>query len=430
MAKDIRLPNLGEGVKSAQVTTILISVGDSVVVDQGLIEMETDKASMEIPSTAAGTITAIHVDQGQDAKPGDIIVSIDEAAAAPAEPAPEPKKEEPKAAPAPAPAPPKPAPAPAPAKSAPAPASPLIGQPSRDPASVPASPAVRRFAREIGVDITKATGTGPGGRITEDDVKALSRQQKTGGGMSLAAKPLPDFANWGEVEVKPMSNLRKAAAGHLSHAWNAIPHVTQFDQADVTDLEVARKAMAKRVAANGGGKLTVTAILLKVCAHALRKFPQFNASVDMANQSIILKSYINIGLAVDTPRGLIVPVIRDVDQKNVSQLAAELGELSIRAREGKTSIDEMQGGTFTISNLGGIGGTGFTPIVNWPEVAILGVARGSVQAVHRDGAFVPRTIMPVSLSYDHRIIDGADGARFLRWIAEALENPLLLALEG
>jgi pyruvate dehydrogenase E2 component (dihydrolipoamide acetyltransferase) len=247
--------------------------------------------------------------------------------------------------------------------------------------------------------------------------------------MSLAAKPLPDFARWGDVEVTPMSNLRKAAAGHLSHAWNAIPHVTQFDQADVTDLEVTRKAFGRRVEA-AGGKLTVTAILLKVVAHALRKFPQFNASVDMANHNLILKQYINIGLAVDTPRGLIVPVIRDVDQKNVTELASELTGLSVRAREGKTSIDEMQGGTFTISNLGGIGGTNFTPIVNWPEVAILGVSRGSVQAVHQDGAFVPRTIMPVSLSYDHRIIDGADGARFLRWISEALENPLLLALEG
>lgn len=423
MAKDIRLPNLGEGVKSAQVTTIMVAVGDTVTVDQGLLEMETDKASMEIPSTSAGTITAIHVSQGDESKPGDVILSIDEAAAAPAKsaPAPAPAKA---AAATPAPAPAKPA-----AKSAPAPASPLIGQPSRDPASVPASPAVRRFAREIGVDITKATGTGPGGRITEDDVKTLSRQAKTSGGMSLAAKPLPDFERWGDVDVTPMSNLRKAAAGHLSHAWNAIPHVTQFDQADVTDLEVTRKAFGKRVAASGG-KLTVTAILLKVVAHALRKFPQFNASVDMANSSLILKQYINIGLAVDTPRGLIVPVIRDVDQKNVTELAGELATLSVRAREGKTSIDEMQGGTFTISNLGGIGGTNFTPIVNWPEVAILGVSRGSVQAVHQDGAFVPRTIMPVSLSYDHRIIDGADGARFLRWIAEALENPLLLALEG
>jgi pyruvate dehydrogenase E2 component (dihydrolipoamide acetyltransferase) len=426
MAKDIRLPNLGEGVKSAQVTTIMIAVGDTITIDQGLIEMETDKASMEIPSTVAGTVTAIHVNQGDDAKPGDKIISVDEAAAtAPAESAPEPE-------PAPEPAKSAPAPKPAPVSPAPRPSvspAPLIGQPSRDPASVPASPAVRRFAREIGVDITKATGTGPGGRITEDDVKALSRTQKTSGGMSLAAKALPDFSRWGDVDVTPMSNLRKAAAGHLSHAWNAIPHVTQFDQADVTDLEVTRKAMAKRVA-TGGGKLTVTAILLKVVAHALRKFPQFNASVDMANHSLILKQYINIGLAVDTPRGLIVPVIRDVDQKNVTQLAAELATLSVRARDGKTSIDEMQGGTFTISNLGGIGGTNFTPIVNWPEVAILGVSRGSVQAVHQGDAFVPRTIMPVSLSYDHRIIDGADGARFLRWIAEALENPLLLALEG
>jgi pyruvate dehydrogenase E2 component (dihydrolipoamide acetyltransferase) len=425
MAKDIRLPNLGEGVKSAQVTTILVSVGDTIAIDQGIIEMETDKASMEIPSTAAGTITAVHVSQGEVAKPGDIIVSIDEAAA-PVELATEPE---------PAPEPAKSAAAPPPGPVAPTPAAPaapaaLIGQPARDPSSVPASPSVRRFARSIGVDITKAAGTGPGGRITEDDVKALSRSRKTSSGISVPALPLPDFSRWGEVEVTPMSNLRKAAAGHLSHAWNAIPHVTQFDQADVTDLEATRKAMAKRVEANGGGKLTITAILLKVCAHALRKFPQFNASVDMANQTLILKQYVNIGLAVDTARGLIVPVIRDVDQKNISQLTAELSELSDRAREGKTSLEEMQGGTFTISNLGGIGGTNFCPIVNWPEVAILGVARSSVQAVHQNGAFVPRTIMPVSLSYDHRIIDGADGARFLRWIAEALENPLLLALEG
>ncbi|HAR66084.1 MAG TPA: branched-chain alpha-keto acid dehydrogenase subunit E2, partial [Lentisphaeria bacterium] len=287
----------------------------------------------------------------------------------------------------------------------------------------------RRFAREIGVDVTQAEGTGPGGRITGDDIKALSRQTQATGGPSLPSQPLPDFANWGEIEVEAMSNLRRTAATHLARCWTTVPHVTQFDQADVSDLERYRKSLAK-IAEAHGAKLTVTAILVKVVATALRKFPAFNSSVDMSTQSVIYKKYCNIGIAVDTPRGLIVPVVKNADQLGVLGIAVALTEISARARTGKTPLSDMQGGTFTISNLGGIGGTGFTPIVNWPEVAILGVARSQQQTIWVDGQPQPTTAMPLALSYDHRVIDGADGARFLRWICQALENPLLLSLEG
>ena len=247
--------------------------------------------------------------------------------------------------------------------------------------------------------------------------------------LSIQPESLPDFSKWGEIERKSMSNIRRKTAEHLSYAWSSIPHVTQYDKADITELEVLRKKFAKQAEA-AGGKLTVTVILLKIIAAALKKFPEFNASVDMSNKEIIYKSYVNIGIAVDTDRGLLVPVIRDVDKKNIIELAAELAELSEKARDKKLSLDEMQGGNFSISNLGGIGGTYFTPIINSPEVAILGVSRGSKEAVLIDNEFVPRLMLPLSLSYDHRIIDGADAARFIRWVSQALENPFLLSLEG
>jgi pyruvate dehydrogenase E2 component (dihydrolipoamide acetyltransferase) len=295
---------------------------------------------------------------------------------------------------------------------------------------------VRRFAREIGIDIHKVNGTGPGGRISIDDVKVFAKSineqiSKSGGTYSLGVQPesLPDFSKWGDVERKTMSNIRRKTAEHLSYAWSSIPHVTQYDKADITDLEVLRKKFAKQAEA-AGGKLTVTVILLKIIASALKKFPELNASVDMSNKEIIYKNYINIGIAVDTDRGLLVPVIRDVDKKNIIELAAELAEISEKARDKKLSLDEMQGGNFSISNLGGIGGTYFTPIINSPEAAILGVSRGSKEAVLIDNEFVPRLMLPLSLSYDHRIIDGADAARFIRWVSQALENPFLLSLEG
>ncbi|WP_456442404.1 2-oxo acid dehydrogenase subunit E2, partial [Caldithrix abyssi] len=297
----------------------------------------------------------------------------------------------------------------------------------------PAAPSVRRFAREIGIDINQVPGTGPGGRISIEDVKAYSkmlnkqRALQAGVASGVQAEPLPDFAKWGETERQPMNRVREITARRLSYAWNTIPHVTQFDKADITDLEALRKKYAAQVQ-QAGGKLTVTAILLKVVALALKKFPQFNASIDLAKNEIIFKKYINIGVAVDTDRGLLVPVVKNVEAKSITELAVELAQISQKARERKLTPDEMQGGNFSISNLGGIGGTGFTPVVNAPEVAILGVSRSEIQPVYKDGQFVPRLMLPLSLSYDHRLIDGADAARFLRWVCEALEQPFLLTL--
>jgi pyruvate dehydrogenase E2 component (dihydrolipoamide acetyltransferase) len=302
---------------------------------------------------------------------------------------------------------------------------------------VPAAPNVRRFARELGVDIAAVEGTGPKARISMDDVKRhaqeMMRAVQTGVAPAPAARaaapPLPDFTKWGEVERKSMSNIRRATARQMETSWTSVPHVTQFDKADITDLEQLRKRFGRKVE-EMGGKLTITAILLKVAAAALKEFPQFKASIDMSNEEVIYKNYCHIGVAVDTDRGLLVPVIREVDQKNIMELAVELGEVAQKARDKKLSLEDMQGGAFTITNLGGIGGTNFTPIVNSPEVAILGVARGGKEPVFKNGQFEPRLMLPLSLSYDHRLIDGADGARFLRFIVEYLEQPFLTALQG
>jgi pyruvate dehydrogenase E2 component (dihydrolipoamide acetyltransferase) len=303
---------------------------------------------------------------------------------------------------------------------------------------VAAAPHVRRLARELGLDIYGVTGTGPGGRISEDDVKAhakatlataISAAQAPQAGARFAQPKLPDFTRWGKVERVSMRGVRRKTAEHLREAWNTIPHVTQHDRADITELEHLRAKFAPR-AEEAGGKMTVTAIALKVCASALKVFPQFNASIDMEKEEIVYKQYINIGVATDTDRGLLVPVIRDVDKKNIVELAAELSQLSKKARDKKLTPEEMEGGTFTITNLGGIGGTAFTPIVNHPEVAILGLSRGRMEPEWIDGKFEPRLILPLSLSYDHRLIDGADAARFLRWIAEAFEQPFLLSVQG
>jgi pyruvate dehydrogenase E2 component (dihydrolipoamide acetyltransferase) len=302
---------------------------------------------------------------------------------------------------------------------------------------VPAAPHVRRLARELGVDVHQVKGTGPGGRISKDDVKAHAKVLITSAVTAAQAPtsarfveaPLPDFAKWGKVERVSMRGVRRKTAEHLWQAWTTIPHVTQHDQADITELEQLRARFAPR-AAEVGGKMTVTAIALKVCASALKVFPQFNASIDLAKEEIVYKQYINIGVAVDTDRGLLVPVVHAVDKKNIVELAAELTQFSKKARDKKLTAAEMEGGTFTITNLGGIGGTGFSPIVNYPEVAILGLARSSMAPLWMEGKFEPRRVLPLSLSYDHRLIDGADAARFLRWIAEAFEQPFLLSVQG
>jgi pyruvate dehydrogenase E2 component (dihydrolipoamide acetyltransferase) len=299
-----------------------------------------------------------------------------------------------------------------------------------------AAPSLRRMARELGVDINEVSGTGPSGRISEADVRNYARSiilNASSGTrpVQTAVSTTPDFSKWGEVERKAMSGVRRKTAQHLQEAWSSIPHVTHFDYADITELEQLRERFSKK-AEDAGGKLTVTAIALKVAAEALKVFPQFNASLDAAQDEIVYKKYCHIGVAVDTDRGLLVPVIRDVDKKKILDLSVELTQAAEKARNKKLSLDEMEGGSFTITNLGGIGGTSFTPIINSPEAAILGLSRATRQPVYTDsnGQFEPRLMLPLSLSYDHRLIDGADAARFLRWVAEALQQPFLLALEG
>ena len=434
---EYKLPELGENISSATITKVLVNAGDMISVDQILFEIETDKATVEIPSEISGTVKQVKVKDGQTIKTGEVvlIVSSDNTVkshAANQEKTIETEKQ-------------------------------IISEEAKleiartlkdfkDESTankfgirrteiieriVPASPSVRRFAREIGIDIHKVKGTGAGGRISIDDVKLFAKElnQKIQKGeiqtdsVSVNKEPLPDFTRFGEIERMPMNNVRRKTAEHLSYAWSTVPHVTQFDKADITELEKLRKQFSKQVEI-AGGKLTITGILLKVIASAMKIFPQFNSSVDMNNSEIIYKKYINIGVAVDTEKGLLVPVIKDADRKNITKLSVELAEISKKARDKKLGLDDMQGGCFTISNLGGIGGTYFTPVVNSPEVAILGVSKSVVEPVFIDGEFKPRLMMPLSLSYDHRIIDGADAIRFLRWIINALENPFVLSLEA
>ena len=405
------LPDLGENIESGDVIRILVNVGEHLAEDQIVIELETDKAVIEVPSSIDGTITEILVQQGDTIAVGQPILEIEAAAAAAAEETP----------PAPV-AEPEPAPAPVVEEVPPTPTS------TDDP--VPAAPSTRRLAREIGVDIAQVQGTGPGGRISIDDVKAHSKKLHAARAAApAAATPLPDFGQWGVVERQAMTKVREITAERLAQSWATIPQVTQFDKADITSLEKWRAEYGAKAEA-AGGKLTPTAILIKVLGIALKVFPQFNASIDMAHREVVYKRYFHIGIAVDTPHGLLVPVVRDVDQKNIVELAVELSELAQKTRERKIGPADMQGGCMTISNVGTMGGTSFTPIVNPPEVAILGVARSHVEPTYIDGQLQPRTFLPLSLSYDHRLIDGADGARFLRWICTALADPFIALLEG
>ncbi len=478
---DFILPNLGENVPQGDVLQVLVKVGDRLAKDQTVLELETDKATLEVPSSVEGVVKDLRVKVGDKVKPGQVILTVDGAgegapasdrkAAAPAAEAKKPATEKAAAsastqkqevteaetspakaetaAEAPRPAEPatkedarKRAPVvdfrgrQAPAAAAPAPA---MSPPVPTTALAPAAPSVRRVAREIGVDISQVTGSGPNGRITEEDVKTFARQilSSLGGGALTpgpGARPgggpaLPDFSKWGDVERKPMTGVRRKTAEHLSHAWSLIPHVTQFDKADMTVLEEIRPKYAAE-AERAGGKLTVTAVLTKIVATALRKFPQFNSSIDVATESIIFKKYVHVGIAVDTEHGLLVPVVRNADQKNILQIAVEIHQLAEKAKARKLSLDEMAGGSMSITNLGGIGGTAFTPIVNWPEVAILGVSRGVQEPVYKNGIIEPRQMLPLSLSYDHRVIDGADAIRFLRWVVEAIEQPFTMMLRG
>lgn len=438
-SKEFAIPDLGENITSASVLKVLVTAGQQIAVDDPVLEIETDKATIEVPSTIAGKVLDVYIKDGDKVSVGQVVFKA-EGGAAPSAPAPV------KSAPAAAPAPavkqqePKPTPAASPAaKESGSAKSILVDMQtgiSANPA--PAAPSSRRFAREIGVDINLVTGSGPGGRISIDDIKAyikkINLERAAGGGASgglfgIKAETLPDFTKFGEIERVAMSNVRAKTAEHLSYAWASVPHVTQFDKADITDLEAVRKALSPKVEAKGA-KLTVTAILIKIAASALKNFPQFNASVDMEKKEIIYKKYFNIGVAVDTDRGLIVPVIRDADKKNITEIALDLTVVAEKAKNRKVSPDDLSGACFSISNLGGIGGTYFTPIVNTPEVAILGVSRGAYEPVYKNGEFVPRLMLPLSLSYDHRLIDGADAIRFLRWMIEALEQPMKLLVEG
>ncbi len=421
MAKvtEVTLPDIGD-FKDVEVIEVLVSPGDHVEKEDSLITLESDKASMEIPSPLAGTVKELKVKVGDRINEGDPIALIEEEAARPAET--EPVAPPPVEPPPPSP----PPPAPGEKKAKPLPVAPTPEDlPSR---KAHASPAVRRFARELGVDLSLVKGSGPKGRILKDDVQAFVKGALAGGagapaapvgGAALPPVPSVDFSQFGEIEEQELSRIKKISGSRLHASWVNLPHVTQFDEADITELEAFRKAM-KGEAEKREVKLTFLPFLMKACVAALRQFPQFNASLSPDGQKLILKKYYHIGVAVDTPNGLVVPVIRDVDQKGVYDLARELMEVSGRAREGKLSPADMQGGCFTISSLGGIGGTQFTPIINAPEVAILGVSRARMQPVWNGSDFEPRLIMPFSLSYDHRVIDGAEGVRFTSYLGGLL----------
>jgi len=421
-----KIPEVGENIESGNVVSIAVSVGDMVKKNQDLLELETEKASLPVPSPCDGMIKEILIKAGDDVKVGQVVMTIESTdSPSTAETVKKIPAEEKISQPS--------TPAPVQQSAQPSILNKLAaGFQSFIPKSnesipaqgnVPAAPSVRRLARELGLEISQVPGTGPGGRISKIDVKNFTKQiilSKTGlTPPGAPSKPLPDFTKFGQVRNEKMSKIRQTTKNHMTQCWNTIPHVTQFDKADITELEKIRKKNS-----TNDRKLTVTPFLIKVLTAALKEFPQFNASIDAENNEIIYKEYVNIGVAVDTDRGLLVPVLKDANKKSVFEITNELTETAERARNKKTTLEELQGGSMTITNLGGIGGFAFTPIVNWPEVCILGVSRGSFEPVYdqKQGTFVPRFKLPLCLSYDHRIIDGADAARFLRWICEKLEN--------
>jgi pyruvate dehydrogenase E2 component (dihydrolipoamide acetyltransferase) len=412
----------------------LVKPGDAVKVGQNVVAIETDKAAVEVPADADGTVEAVHVKPGDKVAVGGKLVTLKTSGtAAPSAPK--------TAAPPPTSAP-RPAPQPTPQTS------PVSGNGSAAAAGVatrtliPAGPATRKLARELGVALGEVRGSGRGGRVTLDDVKGFVKVERqrvkesggapaVAGGMivnAFALPPLPDFGKFGPVEVTDVATIRQTIAKNLTSGWRTMPMVTQHELADITDLEAGRKRIVEALP-KGSPKITMTVLAIKACVAALKEFPRFNSSYDMNAGKLILKKYFHIGIAVDTERGLVVPVIRDADKKSIRDLASEVATLADKARTNKLAIDEMRGGTFTITNLGGIGGTGFTPIVNYTEVAILGLSKSSMQAVVKDGQVVPRLMMPLSLTYDHRVIDGADGCRFTVRLAQLFSDPLRLLME-
>jgi pyruvate dehydrogenase E2 component (dihydrolipoamide acetyltransferase) len=436
MTKDIEIPKIGENVESGQVIKIHVSEGDTVERDQTVLEVETDKSVVDIPSPAAGKVVEISVAEGDEVQIGQVVGRIETGeerkdgeheegakgeAAEPGDGAKEEKDGEHEEG--------------AKGEAAKPEGEEEKGEEKRRPRQkarrpveevAPAAPSKRKLARDLGVDIDEVQGTGPGGRITEADIHAHVKERMRSG---AAAAVLPDLSRWGEVQRRPLSRVRSVIADRMASSWPRVPQVTQHDEADLTLVERFIDRHGPEVE-RAGGKLTVTAVLSKIAARALRRFPRFNTSLDHAAGELVYRRYVHVGVAVATDRGLLVPVIRDVDEKGILELAVEIAETAERARRGKVEPDDMQGGTFTISNQGGIGGTGFTPLVFWPQVAILGVSRAAVRPVYDGGSFEPRRILPLSLSYDHRINDGADAATFLGWLCDAIADPLVLELGG
>ena len=419
--QQVLVPDIGN-FKDVEIIEVLVKAGDSVNAEDPLFTLETDKATMDVPAPFAGTIKELKVKVGDKVSEGSLVAMIETSGAPAVPPAP---------VAAPAAATPQ-APAPAAPVAAPAPVAMPATAPSAG-AAAHAGPSVRRFARELGVNLAQVKGSGVKGRITKDDVQnfvkhALAAPRgASGGGLQVLEMPAVDFAKFGAIETKPLSRIKRLSGANLHRNWVTLPHVTQFDEADISEMEAFRKQIGAEYARQNI-KITPLAFLLKGVVAALQQFPEFNASLDASGENLVLKKYFHIGVAVDTPDGLVVPVIRDVDQKGIVQLARELGEVSARARDKKLSAADMQGGCLTISSLGGIGGTAFTPIINAPEVAILGVSRSSMKPVWQDGQFVPRLMLPLSLSYDHRVIDGASGARFTTYLAQVLSDVRRLAL--
>ena len=434
MSEDIVLPELGDGIEKGDVVNILVSKGDHVKKESILMELETDKAVIEFPSPRTGTIENIRIKKGDTVKVGQVLFTLDTTDSPSEKPKSESNKDSElkkakeakedirppneKVRPTQVP--------PGPEKEM----SPPVDQ-KPEGNLIPAGPAARRLARDLGIDLSMVKGTARGGRISPDDVKAHAKQLLRSGSVpgGVPIVELPDFTQWGPIETKPLSSLRRKIAENLSSSWLNIPLVTQFDEADITELENMRKKNLEYVEQKGG-KLTITVFVLKAVVAALKALPQFNSSLDMTHQELIYKKYFNVGVAVDTPSGLIVPVLKNVDQKSFTELAIELTALSQKARDRKVSLEELRGGNISISNLGGIGGTGFTPLVNPPEVAVVGLSRSKMVPVWKHDKAQPRLILPFSVSYDHRVIDGADGIRFARLIAHELETYQELLLEG
>jgi pyruvate dehydrogenase E2 component (dihydrolipoamide acetyltransferase) len=479
MGAECTVPELGENVESATVVEVFVAVGDVIRIEQPILSLETDKAEFEMPANAEGRVTELLVKPGDEVTVGQAVLRVETAPQGasrekPASTAKEPVPGETFSAPAKdvaasgdqesrdpedselhreAGSQPSKADAekgevakhpgdvePAPEVRRPSKAAPVREGPRESSravldeagaGAVAAAPSVRRLARELGVDLAQVHGSLPGGRISAEDVTAHVRSRGRAVFSASHATPaeLPDFTRWGEITIEKMSKVRARTAEQMALAWSSIPHVTHHDKADVSELDRLRRQYAARVE-RAGGKLTMTAVLLKVLGAALGKFPKFNASVDMTERVIVYKKYVHVGVAVDTDRGLLVPVIRDVDQKNIVEIARALSDLSDRARGRNIKPEELQGASFTLTNLGGIGGTAFSPLINPPEVAVLGVASARLEPVAVDGSFEPRMLLPLSISYDHRVIDGADAARFLRWVCEALEEPFVMDLEG